>query len=454
MSDAPTHFTLSELAAAYRSGRLTPRSVTDAYLERIEPGPVYRKATADRARAQADRAERAFAAGVDLGPLQGIPLAIKDLLDMAGEVSAAGSALRLAEAAPAERDAPLLARLDEAGAVFLGRTQMTEFAFSGVGLNPHFGTPGCWYDPERVPGGSSSGSALAVASGLACAALGSDTGGSVRIPAAFNGLVALKTSDGDLPTEGVVPLSTTLDTVGPIARTLDDAFELWRGMKALPSAPFPRAGGALQLVAPAAVLQEDLDPAVREAFEAALRALEWAGHTVARPRVPALSELDGLYRRYGSFAAHEALALYEEDLDRAGDRVDARVAARILALRGRPASDYIRLGYARQRLMREIWDELRGADAVVAPSVSALPPKIAELEASDDAFFRANAALLRNTAVFNLLGGPASTLPIGTSPGGLPIGGMVAAAPGRDAQTLAVAARWREALAQAGVAPP
>lgn len=443
----PTRLDLTDLAVAYRAGDLTPMEATEAYLERIEPGPIYRSVTAARARAQAQRAGRAFEAGVDLGPLQGIPIAVKDLIDMEGEISAAGSALLRDEAAPARADAPLLARLDEVGAVFLGKTHMTEFAFSGVGLNPHFGTPGNAADPSRVPGGSSSGSAVAVATGRACAAIGSDTGGSVRIPAAFNGLVGLKTTDGDVPTEGTVPLSTTLDTLGPIARTLEDAHALWRAMRGRPGAPLPDVHAPLRLIAPSTVLQDGLDTDVRAAFDVAVDALAAAGHVVERREIPALAELDDLYGRYGSFAAHEALALYEERLERAGDRVDARVAARILAGRGRPATDYLRLTYARRRLVRSFWDDVGDADALLAPTVAVLPPPIDELAADDDAFFRANAAILRNTAIFNLLSGPALTLPVGRSAGGLPIGGTVATAPGREAHAFAVGARWRAALA-------
>ncbi|MDZ7800151.1 MAG: amidase family protein [Trueperaceae bacterium] len=443
----PANPTLTELAAAYREGRTTPGEATEAYLARIEPGPVFRTLTAERARAQARRAERAFEAGVDLGPLQGIPLAVKDLLDMEGEVSAAGSAALLAAGRVAETDAPLIARLDEAGAVFLGRTQMTELAFSGLGLNPHFGTPGCVADPARVPGGSSSGSSVAVASGMACAALGSDTGGSVRIPAAFQGLVGLKTTDRDLPTEGVVPLSTTLDTVGPIARTPEDAWHLWRAMKAWGPEPPPAAPGALTLWAPPTVLQEGLDPEVARAFDAATASLEAAGHTVIRDELPALRELHELYGRYGSFAAYEALAMYEDLLEQEGVRVDPRVSSRILAVRGRPATDYLRLGYARTRLARTFWDEARRADAVIAPTVQVQPPYRAPLERSDEAYVRANAAVLRNTTVFNLASGPAVQVPIGRCEAGLPVGGMVAAPPGREAQVLAVATRWQEALA-------
>jgi aspartyl-tRNA(Asn)/glutamyl-tRNA(Gln) amidotransferase subunit A len=441
----PRSLTLTELAAAYRAGELSPVEATEAYLATIQPGPVWRVATAERARVQARRAERAFAAGVDLGPLQGVPLAIKDLIDMEGEASAAGSAALLRERPPARSDAPVIARLDEAGAVMLGRTNMTELAFSGLGLNPHFGTPGGAHDAARVPGGSSSGSAVAVAAGQACAALGSDTGGSVRIPAAFQGLVGLKTSDGSLPMEGTVPLSTTLDTLGPIARTLEDAWALWRAMRAVPPAPFPEAPGPLALLAPTTVLGEELEPEVEAAYDAGLAALERAGHRIVRREAPALRELLGLYRRYGSFAAHEAFALYEDLLGRAEPPIDPRVARRILAVRDRRSCDYIRLGYARDRLAAGFWDEVREFDAVLAPTVRIRAPRAVELEGDADAYLRANAAVLRNTTVINLLGAPAATLPIAAPEAG--IGGMVAAAPGREAQTLAVAARWRAALA-------
>lgn len=447
MDRDPRALSLTDLAAAYRQETLSPVDVVEAYLATIEPGPVWRVATAERARAQARRAERAFAAGVDLGPLQGVPLAVKDLIDMEGEVSAAGSAARLATVAPASRDAPIAARLDEAGAVLLGRTQMTELAFSGLGMNAHFGTPGGVHDAERVPGGSSSGSAIAVASQQACAALGSDTGGSVRIPAAFQGLVGLKTSDGSLPMEGTVPLSTTLDTIGPIARTLEDAWSLFRALRALPPAPFPVAAGPLVLVAPRTVLCEDLDPEVEAAFEAGLAALEASGHTVRRPEVPELREAASLYPRYGSFAAHEAFALYEELIERARPPIDPRVARRIVAVRDRPSSDYLRSTYARARLVAAFWDAVRDADAVLAPTVQVRAPRIAELEHDDEAYVRANAAVLRNTTIFNLMAGPAVTIPI--APRELGIGGSVAAAPGREAQVLAVAARWRDALAAA-----
>jgi len=234
---------------------------------------------------------------------------VKDLFDMEGEVSAAGSRVLLEERPPAEQDAPVVARLDAAGAVFLGRTNMTELAFSGIGINPHFGTPGCARDGSRVPGGSSSGTAVAVARGLAAAGLGSDTGGSVRIPAAVNGIVGLKTTDGRIPTEGAVALSTTLDTVGPLARDVDDAWALYLAMLAEPYRELPEPPERLVLLAPPTVLQEDLDPEVETAFLAALQRLERSGCEVRRADLPVLAEVAELYRRYGSFASFEAFAL-------------------------------------------------------------------------------------------------------------------------------------------------
>ncbi len=446
LPDDPTRATLTDLAAAYRRGDVRPSEVTDACLARVEPGPVWRTATADRARAAARAADRAFAAGVDLGPLQGIPLAVKDLFDMAGEVSAAGSAARLARGETAAVDAPVVARLDAAGAVLLGRTHMPELAFSGLGLNPHVGTPDRVGGPGEVPGGSSTGSAVAVARGEAVAALGSDTGGSVRIPAAFQGLVGLKTTDGALPNDGVVPLSTTLDTVGPIARSLEDAWAVWRALAARPPRPMPRTSAPLRLAAPPTVLREGLDAAVAAAFDAALAAVRSAGHAVDATPIPTLADLHALYPRYGSFAAHEAWAIHRDLLETGRPPVDRRIAARIRAAEGRPSSDYVRLHRERDALRAALWRDLQETDALIAPTVAVRPPPLAPLERDDDAYVAANGAVLRNTTLVNLGGGPAVTLPL-DGPAG--IGLMVATAPGREGHALAVAAAVRDALAPA-----
>lgn len=437
----PVTPTLLELALRYRAGERSPQEVTEELLARVHPGSTLRVVTHERARAQAAAAQERWRQGTLRGPLDGVPIVLKDLLDSVGEVTAAGSAARFG-LPPASADAPLVARLDRAGAVFLGKSTMTELAFGGLGLNPHTGTPGSACDPTRVPGGSSSGSAVAVAVGWAIAAVGSDTGGSVRIPAAFNDLVGLKTSDGSLPLAGTVPLSTTLDTLGPIARTVGDAHALYQAMAELPASELQAMERPARLWAPPDVFMEDLEAPVAERFEGALRALEAAGHRVVRERLPELSDLDALYGRYGSFAAHEAWALYEELLVTQGASIDPRVRSRIEAVASRPAADYIRLGYRREALKAAVWRTMEGFDALLAPTVKVLPPRIEAVAEDDDAYVATNLRVLRNTAIGNLLGAPSLSLPLPLVEG-LPVGLMLTAAPGRDLELL----RWGASLA-------
>lgn len=449
MSQDVTALGVIELAAAYRAGELDPLDVTEAYLAKIEGHPhghtTYRVVTGQRARRQAAGASRLFKDGIDLGPLQGVPIAVKDLLDMAGEVSAAGSKV-LAERPPAAQDAPVVARLDEAGAVFLGRTNMTELAYSGIGINPHFGTPPCALDETRVPGGSSSGSGVAVALGLAAAAVGSDTGGSVRIPAAVNGIVGLKTTDGLLPTSGSVALSTTLDTIGPLARSTQDAWALFHAMCLGRHAKLVEPSAGLTLIAPTTLLTEELEPAVGDGFAAALTLLERLGHAVERRAVPSLAEAPALYQRYGSFASHEAWALYEKELTERADEFDPRVVRRIVEHAERPAKDYIRLHLERDALRERFWDELPGVDAIVAPTVPVLPPRVADL-ADDAEYFRYNGLILRNTAPFNVLASPAVSVPVPgwSAPGGLSVGLMIVARPGEEELVMGLAAQVERA---------
>jgi aspartyl-tRNA(Asn)/glutamyl-tRNA(Gln) amidotransferase subunit A len=441
----PTTLGVLGLARAYREGALDPVEATEAHLARVHPGDVVRLVTAERARAQAAAASRRWRQGRLRGPLDGVPIVVKDLLDTAGDVTGAGSPAFFG-AAPAAQDAPVAARLDAAGAVFLGKSTMTELAFSGLGLNPHTGTPGNALDPARVPGGSSSGTAVAVARGWAAAGVGSDTGGSVRIPASFQGLVGLKTSDGALPLDGAIALSTTLDTLGPIARDAEDAWALWRAMAALPVAPLAQAPARPRLWAPPTVWQEALDAGVAARFDEALDRMVAAGATVVRDPLPELAELDALYGRFGSFAAHEAWALYEDLLAAHEGAMDGRVVRRIRAAAGRPASDYVRLGYARERLRRAVAARAAPFDALVAPTVAVPPPVIAPLEADEEAFVAANARVLRNTTVVNLLGAPSATVPIGRDEAGLPVGLMLTTGVGDDALALALAG-WVEGLA-------
>ena len=434
----PLHtLTVAELGAAFRSGRITPVEATEHFLERASNGPahVYRKMLTERAREQAGRATAAFGRGEDAGPLQGIPLALKDNLGVLGEVTAAGSAARLARAAPEQADSDVAMNLDAAGAVFLALTNMTEFAFAGLGLNPHFGTPVNALDPLRVPGGSSAGAAVAVAAGLATAAIGTDTGGSVRVPAAFNGLHGLKVTDRLVSARGVVPLSTTLDTVGPFGRDAADLQALLAGMTGRPIR-LPDLPGRLRLLVPETVLLDDLDEAVGESFGRFVAALKNHGHVVDFREVPVLAEVASLSIRFGHPGAHESLVLHAEQLAEP-EAMDRRVVRRMRQAEGLPASDYIRYHYERERLGGRFWDFAAGWDAVLAPTSAHLPPLLADVEADDGAFTRANLLALRNAAVFNALAGPALN-----TPGPVALTGMMlAAAPGRDAFTLALAGK-------------
>ncbi|MBX3140849.1 MAG: amidase [Trueperaceae bacterium] len=442
MPEPITSLTAAELARRYRDGSLDPVTVTEAYLAAIEAHPeggkVYRVVTAQRALKQARAAKRRFDEGLRVSPMQGVPIAIKDLVGTAGDVTAAGS--RVLGERPAEvEDAPVAARLDAAGAVFLGKTNMTELAYSGIGANPHYGTPGCALDPSRIPGGSSSGSGVAVASQLAAVAVGSDTGGSVRIPAAVNGIVGLKVTDGRIPTDGCAALSTTLDTIGPLARTAEDAWALYLAMTAEPHRPLAQAPARLTLLAPTTLLTDDLDDATLTGFEQGLARLEALGHHVRREPLPILMEAPAAYSRFGSFASHEVWALYQDLFESRRHDFDPHVADRVYLYANRPSSDYIRLNYARADFRRRFWPSLSGVDAVVGPTIPHVPVRIAEVLTDDEAYHRENNRILRNTAPFNVLGSPAVSVPVATTVDGLSIGLMIVTRPLEEELALGVA---------------
>lgn len=442
MPEPITSLTAAELARRYRDGSLDPVTVTEAYLAAIEAHPeggkVYRVVTAQRALKQARAAKRRFDEGLRVSPMQGVPIAIKDLVGTAGDVTAAGS--RVLGERPAEvEDAPVAARLDAAGAVFLGKTNMTELAYSGIGANPHYGTPGCALDPSRIPGGSSSGSGVAVASQLAAVAVASDTGGSVRIPAAVNGIVGLKVTDGRIPTDGCAALSTTLDTIGPLARTAEDAWALYLAMTAEPHRPLAQAPARLTLLAPTTLLTDDLDDATLTGFEQGLARLEALGHHVRREPLPILMEAPAAYSRFGSFASHEVWALYQDLFESRRHDFDPHVADRVYLYANRPSSDYIRLNYARADFQRRFWPSLSGVDAVVGPTIPHVPVRIAEVLTDDEAYHRENNRILRNTAPFNVLGSPAVSVPVATTVDGLSIALMIVTRPLEEELALGVA---------------
>ena len=369
-----------------------------------------------------------------LPPLGGLAVSIKDLFDVAGEVTAAGSKV-LADDAHATVDCPAVARLRAAGAAFIGRTNMSEFAFSGVGINPHHGTPvnaaAAALGPVlRIPGGSTSGGATSVAAGAAWAALGSDTGGSIRIPAALQGVVGFKNTARRTPAEGAIPLSPTLDTVSAITRSVRDAVLLHETLAArtveLPRRPL----SACRFMVPQTLMLDALEPAVAAAFEAALAALSRAGAQVVSCALPPLSEVAAI-NATGGFSPAESWAWHRARLATDEARYDPRVAVRIRRGASMSAADYIDLLAARRAWIGRMESALDGFDVLLSPTVPCVAPELAPLVASDERFFATNGLLLRNPSVVNLLDGCALSLPCHES-GQLPVGLMVWSSAMRD----------------------
>ncbi len=382
--------------------------------------------------------ESLFAAATHPGalhrPLAGLAVSVKDLFDVEGQVTTAGSVV-LQNQPPAQRDAPAIARLRAAGAGFIGRTHMVEFAFSGVGLNPHHGTPAAWDalsdqrvglpDAPRIPGGSSSGAAISVATGAAFIGLGSDTGGSIRIPAALNGLVGFKSTARRVPTDGAIPLSTTLDTVCALTRSARDAVLAHEilSFRTVPKAVKPLSHYRLAVVQ--SLMQDDLDPVVSHAFERSLIKLRAAGAHIQDIRLPELLEL-GPMMATGGFSPAESFAWHRESLEKNVAQYDPRVAQRILRGANMAAHDYIRLQKARADWMARMSRALQGFDAVLSPTLPITGPCIHEVAPGaerDAEFFRVNALLLRNPSAINNLDGCAISLPCHV-PGELPVGLM------------------------------
>ncbi|HTQ34835.1 MAG TPA: amidase [Stellaceae bacterium] len=438
---AETKSTVLGLAADLATGRTTSRALVDAALARIadpagEGARTFTKVYADEARAVADAQDQLRRAGYVASPLAGLPLSIKDLFDVAGEVTLAGSTA-LDDRPSATADALIVARLKAAGAVIIGKTNMTEFAFSGVGINPHYGTPGNPYDRARVPGGSSAGAPVSVADGQAVVAIGTDTGGSVRIPAALCGVVGFKPTAKRISRDGAVPLSTTLDSIGPLANSIaccaiTDA--VMAGEEPVAPEPAPVAG--LRLAVPQTFMLDDLAPEVASAFAEAYSALSRAGAYVVDLPFAELAEYPRLADR-GNLVNSEAFAWHEELLARRGNEYDPRVRTRIEFGREVSAAAYIRLCAGRDDLIRRVAAQTAGFDALLMPTVAITAPP-ASAFADDREYFRLNGLILRNTAVINFLDRCAATLPI-QPPGSAPVGLMVVGEHGADQRLLAVA---------------
>jgi aspartyl-tRNA(Asn)/glutamyl-tRNA(Gln) amidotransferase subunit A len=445
-------WTVEALAADLAAGRTTSRALVETALARIaepsgEGARAFMKVYAESARADSDQADRLRKAGVVRSAVDGLPISVKDLFDVGGDVTRAGSKV-LADAPVALADAVAVARLRAAGAVIVGRTNMVEFAFGTTGLNPHYGTPKNPWDRKagRVPGGSSSGAAVAQADGMCVMALGSDTRGSIRQPAALCGVVGFKPTQRRVPRDGAFPLSFVLDSIGPLANSVAccAAYDsILAAEAARPIAPLSVNG--LRLLVPRGSLVEDLDHEVARAFEASLARLAASGALITHLPVPAF-ERQAEYFRSGGFAGAEAYAIHRRWLGRIGE-YDQRVGKRIEMAKNLSGADYVDLLQLRQAYIAEVGAALALFDAFLMPTTPCIAPTIKEVDASDDDYFRWNMRILRNVGVVNFLDGCAVSLPChaaGTAPVGLSVCGPALS----DRHILAVARAVEGCLAR------
>ncbi len=432
---------LSEDLAA---GRTSSRALVDECLDRIadpagEGARTFIQVDADGARAAADHVDALKGRGVRVSPLAGIPVSVKDLFDVAGQVTRAGS--RVVDDGPAHADATSIARLRAAGMIIMGRTNMTEFAFSGLGINPHYGTPSSPWDREtgRIPGGSSSGAAVSVADGMAAVGMGTDTGGSCRIPAHCCGVAGYKPSSWRVPRDGVYPLSSSLDSVGPMARTAACCAMVDAALAGEPiEAPASINPKGLRLAVPQTLVLDDLDDDVSRCFEQALSRLALAGVILEEVDCKEWAELPTINAK-GGIAAAEAFALHQPLLASDGDGYDQRVRGRIMGGDNQSAADYIDTLTARSRLIGIFQKAAAGFDAYVLPTAAQIAPAIEPIISGTlENYVHNNMRMLRNTSVGNFLDGCAITMPC-HEPGNASVGLMLMAANGQDRHLFSVA---------------
>ena len=440
----PNTPTLAALAEDLASGRSRARQLVDQCLARIadasgEGARTFIHVDAEAAIEAAEAMDRLREVKAAPSAYAGIPVSIKDLFDIKGQVTRAGSRA-LDDSPPAESDAPVVSRLRRAGFILIGRTNMTEFAYSGIGINPHYGTPRSVWQRHvgHVPGGSSSGAAVSVADGMAHGALGSDTGGSCRIPAAYNGIVGFKPTQRRIPIEGGVPLSFTLDSFGPLARTVECCAVLDAVLADEPVQPLqPRAIRGARFAVPTTVALDELDDHVVRSFERALTTLSRQGALIERIEVPEFFDV-AIMNSKGGFAAAESYAWHRYLLESHGDVYDPRVSSRIARGEAISAADYIDMLQARKSMIARASVRLAPYDAIVMPTCAITPPRIDDL-ADDKAFMKANLLSLRNCTLINMMDGCAISLPCHRK-GEAPVGFMLGAAGGSDRRIFELAA--------------
>lgn len=413
-----------------------------------EGARIFTQVYADTALQAAAAADARAATGIRLGPLDGRIVSVKDLFDVVGETTTAGSKVRQT-AAPAERDAVIVQRLRAAGAVIIGKTNMTEFAFSGIGINPHYGTPGNARDAARIPGGSSSGAGVAVARGMCEIAIGSDTGGSIRIPAALNGVTGFKPTQARVPREGAFPLSFSLDTVGPLSRSVLDCAQTDAVLAQQPWAPLvPRTVAGLRVAVPRGLLFTQTEDQVLAAFEQTLAGLRAAQVRTTDVNLDAWLGAPFQLQEQGTLIAAEAAHIHRELLAAGqADQLDALVLSRIRRGETITAAHYVGVQQARAQLQTQLDAALADFDLLVLPTVPVVAPTIESLDDADT-FHRTNMLVLRNPSVFNFYDLPAVSLPLPRAAGELPVGLMLVGKRHGDRELLSVAAAVQAHLAR------
>jgi aspartyl-tRNA(Asn)/glutamyl-tRNA(Gln) amidotransferase subunit A len=462
MSSLPAHFqTLATLARRLRSGELTPDALAELFLDRIASLDAklgaFRLVLRDRARAQARAARTALQAGIDLGPLHGLPWVAKDLFDVKGQPTTAGTHL-LAEAI-AKEDSAAVRRLAQAGMVLLGKNNTVQFAYGGVGINNDHGTPhNPWHAVPHVPGGSSSGTAVAVAAGLAPVGLGTDTGGSVRIPAALCGIVGLKTTVGRVSRAGVYPLSFSLDSVGVLARSVEDAALVYQqlagqddedettlGVPPEDALAVLRAGvRGLRLALVEAPFFDGVDPEIARAVHEAARVLEGLGAHVGSLSLPAAALAHKLNPRGGVISA-EAYAVNRAFLENRYDELDPVVRDRMRGGGAVTGPDYFEMTRRWAALRRDTRRSLADVDALLVPTTMIPPLPSAPLATDLAEYARRNVQYLRNTAIGNILGLCGLSVPCGFTGSGFPIGLMIYGKPFEERIVLRVGQAYQQA---------
>jgi len=440
---------IADLVVDLATGRTTSRVLVESCLARIEEknskAAAFISVNASGARATADAMDALRASGMEPSPLAGIPVSVKDLFDVKGEVTTAGSVI-LKNASPAQHDAPAIARLREAGMVLMGRTNMSEFAFSGVGLNPHYGTP--WNpadaDNHRIPGGSSSGAAVSVATDMAAVGIGTDTGGSCRIPAAYCGIVGYKPSQYRVSRDNVYPLSKTLDSIGPLANTVDCCAVVDSIMASTPIANETAANVShIRLAVPQTLVLDEMDPDVSAAFDHALEQLSKAGVTIEEIAFEELSRIPKL-NAGGGIPTVEAFSVHRENLASQDALYDRRIAARIRQGERMMAADYFDILEARADLIETAARMTQPYDALILPTTPIVAPFLSDLD-SDEDYQHFNRLSLRNTLIGNFLDRCSISIPCHRR-GDLPVGLMLMGENGKDADLFRVSRRIESIL--------